>query len=215
VGGAPRSRNRGRPYKSGGTGPRSLRFDPEQAPADQTCHSTKRTHRFCLGKQHLSITDTMGYTIKFCRKTVGSFSGTNPPERYFGGVRLRRRHRQGAYQLHQKHHWCISLRSACRRRQRRLAGSAPSDSACTATARAADATERVPPNTSVGRGLRYMCFCETNRIGFMIETGDNILSWNWMRSERWKYSIRFVWNGFAGYGVMMFRADKAGGVWYT
>jgi hypothetical protein len=47
--------------------------------------SAKRTHRFCLGKQHLSISDTMGYTIKLCWKTVGSFSETNPP----GGCFLR------------------------------------------------------------------------------------------------------------------------------
>ena len=59
-------------------------------------------------------------------------------------LKLRRRQALGACQLHQKHHWCVSLRSACRRRQRRLpreygvwrligfgsADSAPSDSAC-------------------------------------------------------------------------------------
>jgi hypothetical protein len=81
----PRSRNRGRPYKSAESEPRSVRFDSGQAPAHQTCHSTKRTHR------------------RGC----------------FCGVRLRRRHRHGAYQLHQKHHWCVSLCSACRKRLRR------------------------------------------------------------------------------------------------
>ena len=59
---------------------------------------------------------------------------------------LRRQHGLGAYQLHQKHHWCVSLRSACRRRQRRLADSAPSDSA-----------------TAAGTGVvQNMRFCETN-----------------------------------------------------
>src|SRR6266481_4620379 len=38
-----------------------------------------------------------------------------------------------------------------------------------------------------------MCFCETNRIGFSVKTGDNILRWNWIRSKRWEISIRFVW----------------------
>jgi hypothetical protein len=39
-----------------------------------------------------------------------------------------------------------------------------------------------------------MCFCETNRISFMMKTGDNVLRWNWMRSKRVGISIRFVWN---------------------
>ena len=37
-------------------------------------------------------------------------------------------------------------------------------------------------------------FCETNRIGFMMKTGDNVLRSNWMRSKRVGISIRFVWN---------------------
>jgi hypothetical protein len=48
----------------------------------------KRTHRFFGGKQHLSISDTMGYTIKFYEKTVGSFSKTNPPVRVLRGLRV-------------------------------------------------------------------------------------------------------------------------------
>jgi len=48
--------------------------------------SAKRTHRFCLGKQHLSVRATIGYTIKGRRKTVGSFSKTNPPGEGFEGV---------------------------------------------------------------------------------------------------------------------------------
>ena len=38
-------------------------------------------------------------------------------------------------------------------------------------------------------------FCETNRIGFGMKTGDNILRWNWMRKKRVRISIRFVWRG--------------------
>ena len=106
---SPRSRNRGRPYKSAESEPRSVRFDSGQAPAHQTCHSTKRTHR------------------RGC----------------FCGVRLRRRHRHGAYQLHQKHHWCVSLCSACRKRLRRAV-----------RLRSVRLGYR-------GRGA-YICFCETN-----------------------------------------------------
>ena len=47
--------------------------------------SAKRTQFILRGKQHLSICDTMSYAVKFCRKTVGSFWKTNPPERCFGG----------------------------------------------------------------------------------------------------------------------------------
>src|SRR5882724_3122786 len=39
-----------------------------------------------------------------------------------------------------------------------------------------------------------MCFCETNRIGFMMKTRDNVLRWNWMRSKRVGIPIRFVWD---------------------
>ena len=63
----------------------ALRAMARRAPvrsAKETCHSTKRTHRFFDGKLHLSISDTMGYTIKFYGKSVGSFWETNPP----GGV---------------------------------------------------------------------------------------------------------------------------------
>src|SRR5580698_2281632 len=45
------------------------------------------------------------------------------------------------------------------------------------------------------RQLQNMCFCETNRIGFIVKTGVKILKGNWMWSERVKSSIRFVWNG--------------------
>ena len=38
----------------------------------------------------LSICNRMGYAGKICQETVGSFCETNPPERVFGGVRLRR-----------------------------------------------------------------------------------------------------------------------------
>jgi hypothetical protein len=40
-----------------------------------------------------------------------------------------------------------------------------------------------------------MYFCETNRIGFALKIGDNILRWNWMRSKKVKKSIRFVLRG--------------------
>jgi hypothetical protein len=58
--------------------------------AHQICHSTKRTHRFLVGKQDLSICDTMSYTIKIWEKYLGSFSETNPIWRGFGGGRTRK-----------------------------------------------------------------------------------------------------------------------------
>src|SRR5467141_325899 len=52
---------------------------------------------------------------------------------------------------------------------------------------------RRPTKTVVGIMKREnMCFCETNRIGFSMKTGDNILSWNWLCIERGGISIRFV-----------------------
>ena len=56
--------------------------------AKEMCHSTKRTHRFCLGKQGLSNSVPKGYTIKCCWKTVGSFWKTNPPGGCFGAPEL-------------------------------------------------------------------------------------------------------------------------------
>ena len=41
---------------------------------------------------------------------------------------------------------------------------------------------------------KNMRICETNRIGFSMKTGVNLLKWNWMRSAGVKISIRFVWN---------------------
>src|SRR5437016_2199279 len=71
----------------GRTGPRSTPAPTaEGGQTKEACHSTKRTHRFFGGKPHLSISDTMGYTIKYCGKTLGSFSKTNPPVRGFGGL---------------------------------------------------------------------------------------------------------------------------------
>src|ERR1017187_2904414 len=42
------------------------------------------------------------------------------------------------------------------------------------------------------RGERNMPFCETNRIGFSVKTGGNILRWSWMRRKGVEISIRFV-----------------------
>jgi hypothetical protein len=72
-----------------------------------------------------------------------------------------------------------------------------------------------PAPLSAEKRRANMCFCETNRIGFGMKTGDNILSWNWMRSKRVEISIRFVWNGLAVCDAFIFQADKLGGVCYT
>ena len=69
-------------------GPRSTpAATAEGGQTKERCHSPKRTHRFFDGKLHLTISDTMGYAIEFHRKSVGSFSKTNPPERGFRGFR--------------------------------------------------------------------------------------------------------------------------------
>src|ERR1035438_4745042 len=51
-----------------------------------------------------------------------------------------------------------------------------------------------------GRISKNMCFCETNRIGFMTKTGDNTLRWSRIRSKGVKISIRFV---FGESGIAM------------
>ena len=52
-------------------------------PAHQTCHSTKRTHRFAVENRRLSIWITMSCAAEERHFSVGSFWKTNPPE---GGI---------------------------------------------------------------------------------------------------------------------------------
>jgi hypothetical protein len=47
--------------------------------------------------------------------------------------------------------------------------------------------------TTGEEGLLNMRFCETNRIGLGMKTGDKLLWWNWMRSAAVRIPIRFVW----------------------
>jgi hypothetical protein len=51
--------------------------------AHQTCHSTKRTHRFAIENRLLSIWLAMSCAAEERRFSVGSFWKTNPPE---GGI---------------------------------------------------------------------------------------------------------------------------------
>ena len=51
--------------------------------AKQTCHSTKRTHRFAIENMNLSIWIAMSCAAEERRFSVGSFWKTNPPE---GGI---------------------------------------------------------------------------------------------------------------------------------
>jgi hypothetical protein len=51
-----------------------------------------------------------------------------------------------------------------------------------------DTTQRLLGATPAPRN------CETNRIGFPMKTGLNLLRWNWMRNKGVEISIRFVWN---------------------
>jgi hypothetical protein len=80
-------RSRGHVRLRQGYGASLLREDATKATLRSPLYvSAKLTHRFCLGKQGLSGTATIGYTIEFFGKTVGSFWKTNPPERVLRGL---------------------------------------------------------------------------------------------------------------------------------